>query len=90
MSDIPICECSTYWHGVGHHPECPVRHEIERLLARVAELERGISAAPKLEVNIRNGDISITNVDSLVLDPGAVYRLVLETPAPEAARSRDR
>lgn len=28
-SDIPMCECGTFW--VSHHPECPVRTEIERL-----------------------------------------------------------
>ena len=31
MSNIPICECAAMWPGKGHHPECPVRQEIERL-----------------------------------------------------------
>ena len=29
MSDLPMCECGTFWDA--HHPECQVRREIERL-----------------------------------------------------------
>ena len=37
MDDLPICDCGGYWPGQGHHPECPVRHELERLRAELAE-----------------------------------------------------
>ena len=38
MDAMPICECATFWGS--HHPECPVRNEIESLRAELAELRR--------------------------------------------------
>ena len=34
---IPICACDHFWPGQGHHSECPVRREIERLRATPAQ-----------------------------------------------------
>jgi hypothetical protein len=44
MSDLPICECATFWPGQGHPPDCPVRREIERLRAEIERL-RGVVAS---------------------------------------------
>ena len=51
MDDLPICDCGGYWPGQGHHPECPVRHELERLRAELAECRAAASdAAHMLEI----------------------------------------
>ena len=38
MVAMPICECATFWGS--HHPECPVRNEIQSLRAELAEARR--------------------------------------------------
>ena len=34
----PTCLCAEFWPGKGHHPECPVRKEIEKLKSLVKDL----------------------------------------------------
>lgn len=60
MDAMPICECATFWGS--HHPECPVRNEIQRLRAELAEVKRDAERYRRLCSLVAWGTLGVCRV----------------------------